>query len=237
MKAYTKNCDGCGKTLSYSTQGNLNLSIRKKSKCMSCSQQGRIISVETRFRIGLKIKGRTLSKEHKEKIRKSKIGKNNPMYGKPSPFRGKHHTDENNLKNSLWHKNCVGKRHPMFGRHHGKETIQKMRIATSKRIKKFGIRSRNFSPVACKFITEYGKQVGYNFQHAMNGGEQIVGGYFVDGYDKDKNVVFEYDEPRHYYVNGNLKPKDIIRQMRIIQMLHPKKFIRYNEAKRKIYEV
>jgi hypothetical protein len=50
-------------------------------------------------------------------------------------------------------------------------------------------------------IEEYGKQYGFNFQHALNGGEFFIEelGYWVDGYDKEKNVVIEYYEPAHKY--------------------------------------
>jgi hypothetical protein len=36
-------------------------------------------------------------------------------------------------------------------------------------------------------------------------------GYFVDGNDKEKNVVFEFDEKCHYDINNNLKEKGILR--------------------------
>jgi hypothetical protein len=93
------------------------------------------------------------------------------------------------------------------------------------------------NPVACKFIDEYGKKNGYNFQHALNGGEYYITnmGYFVDGYDKEKNIIFEYDEPRHYYKTGALKLKDIKRMNEIKQVLNCK-FIRYNESLNKINE-
>ena len=71
---------------------------------------------------------------------------------------------------------------------------------------------------------------GYNFEHAMNGKELKVAAYWVDGYDKIKNVVFEYDEPHHYYRKGRirLKKKDEDR-MRKIQKELKCDFIRYNE--------
>ena len=48
-------------------------------------------------------------------------------------------------------------------------------------------------------IERYGKENSYNFQHAENGGEVQVIGYFVDGYDKERNVVIEYYEKHHKY--------------------------------------
>lgn len=75
----------------------------------------------------------------------------------------------------------------------------------------------NYNPLACKLIDEYGKLHGYNFQHALNGGEFLVPNtrYYVDGYDKEKNVVIEIDELHHKY---NAK-QDAIRQQKIITEL------------------
>ena len=53
---------------------------------------------------------------------------------------------------------------------------------------------------------------GFNFQHAENGGEVCIDGYFPDGIDMEKKIIIEIDEPRHYDKNGNLKQKDIQRQ-------------------------
>lgn len=42
--------------------------------------------------------GKSHTEEVKQKIRESKIGENNPMYGKPGTFLGKHHTKESKQK-------------------------------------------------------------------------------------------------------------------------------------------
>ena len=120
---------------------------------------------------------------------------------------------------------------------------RKARISTIDRLNrtygKYATMIARSSPNACKFMDEYGKKSGYSFRHALNGGEVYIEylGYFVDGYDKDRNVVFEYDEPRHYYKNGNgkLKLKDINRMNEIRNHLHCK-FIRYNERCNEIEE-
>lgn len=82
------------------------------------------------------------------------------------------------------------------------------------------------------------KQNNWNLQHAENGGEYYVAGYFVDGYDKKLNIVFEYDEPRHYKnVNESiLRDKDLQRQQNIIQKLNCE-FWRYNEKIKVLYKV
>ena len=75
-------------------------------------------------------------------------------------------------------------------------------------------------------IEEYGEKNGYHFQHAMNGGEYYIKelGYWVDGYDKEKNAVIEYDE-KHHFVRSTSKKKDVERQKQIKEFLGCK-FIR-----------
>lgn len=77
-----------------------------------------------------------------------------------------------------------------------------------------------FNPKACQIIEEYGKHHGYNFQHALNGGEYYIKElrYFVDGYDKEKNVVIEYYEKHH----KNFKKRDLERKNKIIKLLNCK---------------
>ena len=85
---------------------------------------------------------------------------------------------------------------------------------------------------ACRVIEEYGKMFEYNFQHAENGGEYHIKelGYFVDGYDKDKNVVIEVDEEHHFDIDGNLLEKDKNRQQEIENYLDCKFIrIRFND--------
>ena len=54
---------------------------------------------------------------------------------------------------------------------------------------------------ACKFWSSWedNEPVKKNEdgQYEFNGGEIVVSGYSLDGYDKEKNIVFEYDEPKH----------------------------------------
>ena len=86
------------------------------------------------------------------------------------------------------------------------------------------------------FIEQWGKENGYNFQHALNGGEVELYGYFVDGYDKEKNIIFEYDE-KHHYSGGSLCKEDEIKQNVIVEKINPTRFVRYNEREKKLYNV
>jgi hypothetical protein len=89
----------------------------------------------------------------------------------------------------------------------------------------------SYNANACKIIDEYGRKNGYNFQHALNGGEYFIShlGYWVDGYDKEKNVVLEIDEQHHFNTDGKLRERDIRRQTEIESHLKCK-FIRIKNA-------
>lgn len=95
--------------------------------------------------------------------------------------------------------------------------------------------NKNSIPVLERIAEEH----GWHIQHAENGGEFYTGiGYFVDAYDKEKNVVLEYDEPRHYVDKENniLREKDLIRQRRIIEHLHCE-YWRFNEKTQTLWRV
>jgi hypothetical protein len=53
--------------------------------------------------------------------------------------------------------------------------------------------------------------------------------FYIDGYDKEHNVVLEYDSKYHSRLGQ--QEKDLIRQTRIIDILNPKKFWRYDAIK------
>ena len=126
-----------------------------------------------------------------------------------------------------------------YGKHHTEESKQKTRESTIKYIKNlFGNFRTRYNKSACKYIDKLNKENHWNLQHAENGGEFQINGYFVDGYDKDLNIVFEYDEPKHYkdIQNNILIEKDIQRQNNIIKSLHCE-FWRYNESLNLLYKV
>ena len=94
----------------------------------------------------------------------------------------------------------------------------------------------NYNETACKFIDELNIKNNWNLQHAMNGGEYKIGPYHVDGYDKELNIVFEYDEKqsRHTQIKGILRDK--YRQAYIIEKLNCE-FWRYSERDNLLYKV
>jgi hypothetical protein len=126
-----------------------------------------------------------------------------------------------------------------YNKTHSKETKDK--ISLKHRINRSiliqgTIQFPNFNPIACDVIEKYGKQNGYNFQHALNGGEFYIKelGYWVDGYDKEKNVIIEYQEKHH--LTPKYIEKDKKRKEEIIKTLKSKFIYVYFDGKIEIWE-
>lgn len=122
---------------------------------------------------------------------------------------------------------CPAPKKTWLGKSHTKNTKKKQRISTLKYLEnQSGQIQPRYNIKSIPLIEEYGKENGYNFQHAENGGEYYIKelGYFLDAYDVYKNTVLEIDEP-HHFKNGKLRKKDIDRQLEIEKFLGCK-FIR-----------
>ena len=148
-------------------------------------------------------------------------------------------TDERIFNRTItWMKNLydgkINVSHP-----HSEKTKQLLRKIFKEKVEnQIGSYKCFYNKDACKYIDKLNEEKHWNLQHAENGGEVECIGYYLDGYDKDLNIVFEYDEPRHYKdkINNILKDKDIIRQNNIINKLHCE-FWRYNEYLDLLYKV
>ena len=142
-----------------------------------------------------------MTDERKRKISESTKGENHPFYGKTLSEEHKQKLSES------------GKRR-VFPIEH-KKNIRLARIANIE--KKYGRAVPNYNPEACRIIEKYGQQHGFNFQHAENGGEFHIKelGFWIDGYDVEKNVVIEIDESHHM----RQKEKDKQRQQEITEHL------------------
>lgn len=188
-------------------------------------------------------KGEKIANEMKLKLSKRFSGENNPFYGK-------HHSKEtknkisNILKNSQKHKESASSlsvrkkiSDKLKNRFFSEEHRINLRLAwihnknefIKKRCNITGdyMYSPNYNKKACEIFDKISKENNIIIRHAMNGGEYYIKelGYWVDGYDYENNVVYEFDERRHFEVNGELKEKDRIRQRRIENLLKCK-FIR-----------
>ena len=218
---------------------NRKYSLESKQK-ISKALKGIKRSEYTKRKISEKAKTRMSDPLNRKKISDSLIGvnaeKNHPMYGKK-------HTDEtkNKMKNS-W------KNRPDMSvdiKIKISNTMKKIKGTEEERQKQREIRAKQiidigggpaYNPKACEYFDKLNKEKGWNLQHAMNGGEHCFVGHFIDAYDKDKNIVVEYDEPHHYRKSNVLILKDVERQKRIINHLGCQ-FYRYNEKNNCLYKL
>ena len=171
----------------------------------------------------------------KKMLEKKSSEHSNKMKGDKNPFFGKSHTNISKLKiietlktgkhseiikSKKYRQNMSNK---TKNRVLSDEHIRKLRLARIKNIKYLnnGKILPNFNSIGCKILDKISKEKNVHIRHAMNGGEFHINelGYWVDGYDKINNVVYEIDEKRHFDFDGNLKEKDIKRQTQIQEHL------------------
>jgi|SRR3990167_728483 len=199
-----KNHPNFGKHLSEETKKKLSEARKGKrlseetKKKMSEAKKGKVFSEETKQKISRTCKGKPLSEETKQNISKGSKGK----------------------RLSEEHRKSISKARK--GKQHSEETKQKMRLSAIKRIEQNNLDGNQlcpaYNPKSIPIIEEYGKANGYSFQYAENGGEHFIKdlGYWVDVYDKTKNVVVEYYERAH----KNKVDRDEIRKQEIINHLN-----------------
>ena len=94
---------------------------------------------------------------------------------------------------------------------------EKKRISFSKQIKATG-NNVPYNIDACEFFDALNEFMGWCGQHATNGGEMCVGGFWVDYYEPTQNLVIEWDEKHHKYLKK--KKQDEYRQKYIIKKLN-----------------
>jgi len=167
-------------------------------------------------------------------------GNHGKTKGKPCSFKGETKKTREFLrkKGETFHNNYIDGKFKL-GSNHSLETKEHLRYKAIEYIKLCkGTCSPRYSIIGCNYIDKLNEQFNWNLQHAENGGEIEIGGYYLDGYDKQLNIVFEYDEPHHYkdVINNILTDKDLERQKYIIDKLHCE-FYRYNEFLDYFYKV
>jgi uncharacterized protein YlaI len=221
-----KKCIICKKVNTFSTHSKF-----KKSKpvneylCKSCSSskthKGKSISDEHKEKLRIFRTGKNLPENIKLKISEKMKGKNNPCYGRCGE------------KNPMYGKS--GKLSPTYGKgswNKGKkmsvEIRKNMRIAKLKRFEKLGIQAGE-DVGAKEWFNNYNKETNSNFKPKRF----LDIGYDADGYDEDKHIWVEYDTK--YHLRKDQREKDKIRQDNIInhfkKITHPlNKFLRVDST-------
>jgi len=226
-----RNCPSCESEIRYKEKWSLDQAILKKTQCRSCSKRDTIppkyadLSVKAQLNMS-KFWFHKNSRPKNADMRKDKTYTD--IYGKEKSEKIKKElservrTKEENIKRSVSCKRSgCGLKNK--GRRCSDKNRKKFRLLMIERLK---ATNTDFHPGynkrACLFFDQLMVLTGSTIRHALNGGELNIEelGYWVDGYDKENNIVYEYDEKRHYDIYGNLKEKDRIKEKEIKKYLN-----------------
>lgn len=221
---YKRNCPSCNGEVSHKTENALYQAIISNRPCRSCSQMGKVVSLESKQKMSRsKIGKPTWSSLHKTEFGKMVNGENHPMYGK-------HHSDDMKRKQSERYK----------GRRLSKETRKKLKQSNKLAWKDPNKRKKyhdsllisKWLNVRCDVgqleMLEKWNRLGFKFEpnYPVKTSDDL---FYVDGYDTERNVVLEYDS--EYHNKHNQSQLDRVREGKIIETLKPKRFWRFNSKK------
>ena len=199
----------CGRNIQHTSYDSYILSL-KKGTCVKCINRQHWT-------------GKSHSADTKKKISNANKGKD---YNKSRL--GVKESEEAKQKRSLALKGRTGS---WSGKKHSPQTRQKMSQRRAEMLReRYGTNvqiSPWYNKSACQLFEKINKYFGWDGQHAENGGEFYIGGYWVDYYEPKQNIVIEFDEPRHDI--PSIKEKDEIRQSYITEQLKCK-FIRIKQS-------
>jgi hypothetical protein len=231
-----RKCNQCGEAVKHVgkyAKGTAINCYKQDKPCFECSKKNR--------------KGKIVSKSTRVKLSLKQIGRNNHFFGKK-------HTAESIKKMSETHightpTNITRKKLSQISKRMWKnpEVRKKQVDAIQKSFKRIDVR-RNIhnALLKTKFLgkrCDIGQpemikkwnSLGFNFE--INYPITDDSGFlaYLDGYDKKHNIVLEYDSK--YHLKPKQKEKDMIRQNKIVNILKPKKFWRYNSETKQIKNI
>lgn len=212
---WTRNCPRCNALIVYASKKSKNRANRQNSTCFHC---GGLKAIDTRIH-RKNLYGHVKSEKYKKHMSRLHSGHNNPFYGK------KH--SNTNLDKFSEHSRTVVRTHTW-----------KRNISKALRLYLVGYYNTcNFNKIACLYFEWLEKWNGWDGYYATKNKEYLVKelGYWVDYYEPNENLIIEWDEPRHYDRNGNLKPKDVFRMNEIKSHLNCR-FFRYNQKTHELKE-
>lgn len=236
-----RRCPACGHILIYKSKRGYFNCKKRNSLCGRCATKKRINEHGNPlpYKGGIK-----LTDDHKRKLSVAGVYRHKKY---KHPMKGRSHTKECIERVKL---KMTGKGNPMYGKRHTEETRKKisetrklkkipgptmsvdgLKRLRQKRIKEIEIDRYNgnqiipsFNKKSCLFFDLLEKELGWNGHYATKNREYHIKelGYFLDYYEPTKNIVVEWDERRHYNVDGTLKEKDRVRQKQIEDFLRCK---------------
>ncbi len=194
----------CKKVISYSGIYERDKAEKRNTNCRSCATKGKNNPMYGKFGEDNSNFGSKRSEETRKNISESKKGIKRSE-------KTRKNISESRRGQVPWNNGLTKYDDPRLKR--SDESKKKSRLSMLKNIEKNnGQVSPNYNKIGCEMINLFNMYYGFNFQHAENGGEKCIGGYFPDGLDEERKTIIEIDEPRHYDTNGKLKEKDIQRQ-------------------------
>ena len=200
-----RNCPKCESLVKYKSLYSKNRANKESRLCRKCTQKINIT------------KRPPFSNETKEKMRKHRLGKTYEELGIKCDLLKRGRIISNILR----------------GKPFTREHCLSLREARIRWLENNNFIFPTFNKSACEYLDGLNQKMGWNLQHALNGGEYLVRGYWVDGYDKLRNIVVEYDEPFHD--KPSVRVKDDIRMSEIKRNLHCR-FYRYNVRQNELKE-
>lgn len=202
---YKRTCPSCNKEITYSFSSGFYYAKKHNSLCKSCSKKGQKAWN----------KGILATDETKERLLKCHLGKKQSEITrhKRSEIRKKLYNNpieveklSKLVKKSL-HRPDIRKKH-LDALHNSQWLKVKTDNGQIELLKKWNSLGFNFEP---------------NYQVKT---DQDL--FYIDGYDKKRNIVLEYDSKYHSKLSQ--KQRDLVRQNKIIEILKPNKFWRYNDV-------
>lgn len=231
QKTRIRRCPRCEKIMIYKSKRGYFRGKKQASFCRSCralqrrgdgylppDRTGARLSDEHKLKIGeaVKIRHKTVGHPMKGKTHTDAVKKflSEKFSGKGNPLYGKKRSIETRMKISE-----TRKRNKIPGPKISEEGLITLR---KKRIKEISVDKFNGNQVmpsynkkSCLFFNDLEKELGWDgFYATKQGGEYHIKelGFFLDYYNPHKNIVIEWDEKRHFNVDGSLREKDILRQ-------------------------
>jgi hypothetical protein len=232
---WKKECSVCGGEQKYSSQEALLNAIKKATLCGSCARSGK--NNAQYGKIGTNT-GKKFSQEHREKISQSVRGEKHWGYGKhQSSIRNKKHSCSMREFYSSNPLAKISKQTNQICRYNNPDERKKTSDAVKMAMYRPEVRKRFVDAMArTKWLKvkadggqlellEKWNRLGFKFEpnYQVHTDTDL---FYIDGYDEKHNVVIEYDSKYHH--RPHQQQKDLIRQQKIIDILQPKKFWRYD---------
>lgn len=163
--------------------------------------------------------------EYKRIQSETKLGNKNGMFGKrhsPEAIQKMRDAAKKRSENTEWIQNQKSyiptpEQKEKHKRAMNTEEIKSIRRKQRlKQIKESG-GFPSFSYTACDFFSKVNQKLNWNGQFATSGGEKEIGGYSVDYFVPEKNLIIEWDEEAHFRDNPT-REKHAKRQETLLAM-------------------